>query len=320
MNINFDLSVILGVLASFVIANLIGPFIIKYLKILKFGQIERKLGPESHQKKQGTPTIGGIIFIIAILITNLIFVRRFSDEAMVCMYSLLAFGIIGFLDDILKIIKKDNEGLSSKQKMVLLLLISGGFAVYTYIRFGSQIYIPIAKVNFDLGWFYIPFVIFFYAAVTNATNFTDGIDGLLTSVTLIVMTFLCLVSYGLSYHTLAIFCGIVIGGLLGFLRFNSYPAKVIMGDTGSLAIGGVICTICIVIKLPLIVILIGGVYVLEMISVVIQILYFKRTKKRIFKMAPIHHHFELSGWHETKVVSIFSIVTVILCLLAFITL
>lgn len=320
MDINFDLSIILGVLVSFAIANIIGPFVIKYLKVLKFGQIERKLGPESHQKKEGTPTIGGIIFIIAILIANLIFVRRFSDEAMICMYSLLAFGVIGFLDDILKIIKKDNEGLNSKQKMILLLLVAGGFAVYTYFRFGSQIYIPIAKINFDLGWFYIPFVIFFYAAVTNATNFTDGIDGLLTSVTLVVVAFLCFVAYGLSYHTLAIFCGIVVGGLLGFLRFNSYPAKVIMGDTGSLAIGGVICTICIVMKLPLIVIIIGGIYVIEMLSVIIQVSYYKKTKKRIFKMAPIHHHFELSGWHETKVVTVFSMATFILCLIAFLTL
>ena len=320
MGIKIDLSVILGVLASFLIANIIGPFVIRYLKILKFGQIERDLGPKSHQIKQGTPTIGGIIFILAILISTLIFVKRFSDEAMICMYSLLAFAAIGFLDDILKILKKNNEGLNSKQKMILLLFVSGAFAVYTYFRFGSLIYIPILKEYFDLKWFYIPFVIFFYAAVTNATNLTDGLDGLLTSVTLIVMTFLCVVAYGLSSNTLAIFCGIVVGGLLGFLRFNSYPARVIMGDTGSLAIGGVICTICIVLRLPLIVILIGGIYVVEALSVVIQVLYFKKTKKRVFKMAPIHHHFELSGWHETKVVSVFSIATVILCLLAFITL
>ncbi len=320
MNINFNLSILLGVLISFFIANITAPFIIKYLKILKFGQIERKLGVESHKLKEGTPTIGGVIFILAILITTLVFVRGFSDEAMVCMYSVLAFALIGFLDDILKIIKKDNEGLKSKQKMVLLLLIATGFSIYTYFRFGSEIYIPIIKVYFDLGWFYIPFIVFFYAAVTNATNFTDGLDGLLTSVTLIVVTFLCLVAYGLSYNTLSTFCGIVIGGLLGFLRFNNYPAKVIMGDTGSLAIGGVVSTICIVMKLPLIILIIGGIYVIEMLSVVIQILYYKKTKKRVFKMAPIHHHFELSGWHETKVVTTFCISTVILCILAFIAL
>ena len=320
MNINFDLSIIFGVLVSFAIANIIGPLVIRYLKILKFGQIERKLGPESHKGKEGTPTIGGIIFIIAILIANLIFVKRFSDEAMICMYSLLVFGVIGFLDDILKIVKKDNEGLNSKQKMILLLIVAGGFAIYTYFRFGSLIYIPILREYFDLGWFYIPFIIFFYAAVTNSTNFTDGLDGLLTSVTLIVISFLCFVAFGLSYNTLAIFCGIVVGGLLGFLRFNNFPARVFMGDTGSLAIGGVICTICIVMKLPLIVIIIGGIYVIESLSVVIQIAYYKKTKKRVFKMTPIHHHFELSGWYETRVVMVFSMVTVILCLIAFITL
>ena len=320
MKIDFDLSIILGVLVSFAIANIIGPFVIRYLKILNFGQIERKLGPKSHKKKEGTPTIGGIIFMIAILITTLIFVRRFSNEAMICMYSLLVFGVIGFLDDILKIFKKDNEGLTSKQKMILLIIVSGFFAGYTYYAFGSEIYIPIAKVKHDLGWFYIPFIMFFYIAVTNATNFTDGLDGLLTSVTLIVVSFLCLVAFGLAYHTLAIFCGIIIGGLLGFLRFNNFPARVIMGDTGSLAIGGVICTICIVMQLPLIVIIIGGIYVIESLSVVIQILYYKKTKKRVFKMAPIHHHFELSGWSETKVVMIFSMTTVILCLIAFLTL
>jgi phospho-N-acetylmuramoyl-pentapeptide-transferase len=313
---------IYSVLVAFLISILEGPVIIPLLHKLKFGQSIREEGPKSHQKKAGTPTMGGIIFIISSFITMLLIVKKPGDEAMVALYAFVAFGIIGALDDGLKIIRKKNLGLRAYQKMILLLVVSGSFAYYAahnpYI--GTSIILPFAHKTWNLGVFYIPFIIIYFAATTNAVNLTDGLDGLATSVTLLVMTFFSLVSFATGHYTLAIFCAVVAGALLGFLRYNAFPAQVFMGDTGSLALGGAIAAIAMILKMPLLVIIVGGIYVMETLSVILQVASFKLTGKRIFKMSPLHHHFELSGWHETKVVSIFCIVTVILCLVAFLSL
>jgi phospho-N-acetylmuramoyl-pentapeptide-transferase len=317
----FNPVLIYSILVAFVIATLIGPLIIPVLRRLKFGQSIREEGPKSHQKKAGTPTMGGVIFILSTLITMILWVENPSDEAMIALYALIAFGFIGFLDDLLKIIRKKNLGLRAYQKMLLLIVFSTIFAFYAYNNsmIGTQIIIPFLKISVDLGIWYIPFIVFFFAATTNGANLTDGLDGLATSVTLLIMTFFAVVSFGMGSYTLARFCVILAGSLLGFLRVNAFPARVFMGDTGSLALGGAVAATAMMLKLPLIVIIVGGIYVAETVSVILQVASFKLTGKRIFKMAPLHHHFELKGWHETKVVSIFSITTVILCLVAFLS-
>ncbi|MCM8711006.1 phospho-N-acetylmuramoyl-pentapeptide-transferase [Clostridium sp. SYSU_GA19001] len=314
--------IVYSVLIAFFISLALGPILIPILHRLKFGQNIREEGPKSHQKKAGTPTMGGIIFIAASFITMAILIKKPSDEAMIALYAFIAFGIIGALDDGLKIIHKKNLGLKSGQKMILLLIVSGILGYYSAMSFsdGTIIIVPFIQKSVNLGKWYVPFIVLYYAATTNAVNLTDGLDGLATSVTLLVMTFFALVSYGLGHYTLAIFCGVIAGALLGFLRYNAFPAQIFMGDTGSLALGGAIATVAMMLKLPLLVIIVGGIYAIETLSVILQVASFKLTKKRIFKMSPLHHHFELSGWHETKIVSIFSIITVILCLVAFLSL
>jgi phospho-N-acetylmuramoyl-pentapeptide-transferase len=321
MNNLFNPVLIYSVLISFLISTLLGPLAIPMLHRLKFGQNIREDGPKSHQKKAGTPTIGGIIFIVASIISMFFIIRDPWDEAMIALYAFIAFGFIGFLDDILKIIHKKNLGLRAYQKMVLLLIISTTLAVYAYMNpnIGSRIIIPFMKTTIDLGIWYIPFIVVFFTATTNAVNLTDGLDGLATSITLLVMTFFAVVSYGMNHYSLAIFCAVVAGSLLGFLRYNAFPARVFMGDTGSLALGGALAAIAMLLRNPIIIIIVGGIYVIETLSVILQVASFKLTGKRIFKMAPIHHHFEMKGWVEPKIVSIFSIITVILCLIAFLS-
>lgn len=310
-----------SVLVSFVIATLLGPIAIPMLHRLKFGQNIREDGPKSHLKKAGTPTMGGIIFILASVISMILLVRNPSDEAMIALYAFVAFGFIGFLDDYLKILHKKNLGLRAYQKMILLLVFSTIFAYYAAVNsnIGTKIIIPFARITVDLGMWYVPFIVLFFAATTNAVNLTDGLDGLATSVTLLVMTFLAVVSWGMGHFTLSTFCLVVAGALLGFLRYNAFPARIFMGDTGSLALGGAIAAVAMMLKLPLLIIIVGGIYAMETLSVILQVASFKLTGKRIFKMAPIHHHFEIKGWPEPKVVSVFSIITVILCLIAFLS-
>lgn len=313
---------IYSVLVAFFISILQGPVLIPLLHKLKFGQNIREEGPESHKKKSGTPTMGGIIFIISTIITVFIILKKPGSETILALFAFVSFGLIGLLDDLLKIINKKNEGLKAYQKMLLLLIVSSIIAFYAYFspKIGSNIIIPFTHITFDLGIFYVPFVIFYFASATNAVNLTDGLDGLATSITLLVMTFLAVISYSTGHYTLAIFSSIVAGALLGFLRYNAHPAQIFMGDTGSLALGGAVAVVAMILKLELIFIIIGGIYVAETISVVLQVTSFKLYKKRIFKMAPLHHHFELSGWHETKIVTVFSIITVILCLIGFLSL
>ncbi|CBZ02767.1 phospho-N-acetylmuramoyl-pentapeptide-transferase [Clostridium botulinum H04402 065] len=251
----------------------------------------------------------------------LFIIKNYNKELLLVISSLIAFGLIGFIDDTLKKIHKKNEGLTSKGKMILLLFVSSIFAIYSYYNpsIGSIIMFPFTKKLFDLRILYIPFIIFYYVSTTNALNLTDGLDGLATSITLLVVTFFIFLSFGMGHYTLSISCGCIAGALLGFLRYNCYPAKIIMGDTGSLALGGAIATIAMILKNPFIVIIVGGIYVIEALSSLIQIVFFKLFGKRIFKMAPIHHSLELHGWHETKIVSVFSIITTILCLIGFLS-
>lgn len=311
--------IILGILSSFFITFLIGKFLIPIIRTLNLGQNIREDGPKSHQKKAGTPTFGGVIFILASIVVTLILCKDYKSEGMVALYSLLIFGLIGLTDDIFKKLHKKNEGLKPMGKLFLLLIASFTFTIYGYITpsIGSSIYIPLLDTSVDFKLMYVPFIIFYYLCTTNAVNLTDGIDGLCSTVTIIVMIFLLILSFSLGHYSLSIFCSIVVGCLLAFLIFNTFPAKIIMGDTGSLALGGAVATVAMILKLPLIIIIIGGIYVIETLSVVIQVTSFKLFGKRVFKMAPIHHSFELSGFHETKIVTIFSVTTVLLCLIAF---
>ncbi|MDO5516937.1 MAG: phospho-N-acetylmuramoyl-pentapeptide-transferase [Clostridium sp.] len=311
-----------ALLAPFVMALIfsliLGPIFIPVLHKLKFGQNIRKEGPKSHQKKAGTPTMGGLIFFISVAATILILGKNFAAQEMIILYSFLAFGFIGFLDDMLKIIHKQNEGLKAGQKMILLLLFSVALAWYGYKYVGTDILIPFVKnFSLDLKILYIPFIVIYYAAVTNAVNLTDGIDGLATSVTIIVLTFFTIVGYKTGNMAVAIFAITLTGALLGFLRYNAFPAKIFMGDTGSLALGGAIGTLALMMKMELLVIIVGGMYVIETLSVIIQVTSFKLTGKRVFKMSPIHHHFEQCGWSEVKIVTVFSCITTVLCIIGF---
>lgn len=316
-----DIRLIYGALISLVFSLLLGPIIIPILHRLKFGQNIRDEGPKSHMIKSGTPTLGGIIFIISTVISMIILKGKVNDEGMIALYSLLAFGFIGLLDDSLKIIHKNNLGLRAYQKMILLLIVSIFLSYYGYINdsIGTSIIIPFLGKSINLKALYIPFIIFYFIGTTNAVNLTDGLDGLATTITILVMTFFSLVSYSSSHYSLALFCGILAGALLGFLRFNSYKAQVFMGDTGSLALGGAVATVAMILRVEILVIIVGGIYVAETLSVIIQVASFKLTGKRVFKMAPLHHHFELIGWHESKIVSVFSIITVFLCLIGFLS-
>ncbi|WP_315108148.1 phospho-N-acetylmuramoyl-pentapeptide-transferase [Clostridium intestinale] len=311
---------LISLILSFLVATIIGSPIIKGLYNLKFGQNIRQDGPQSHLKKAGTPTIGGLIFITSTTIVTFIMIRDIKDEAFVALFAFIAFGFIGFLDDIIKIVKRNNLGLRAYQKMILLLIVSGVLSYYSYVELGTKINIPFINTQWDLGVLYIPFVIFYFAATTNAVNLTDGLDGLATSITILVMTFLSIVSFNLGNYTLTIFSIVLAGSLLGFLRFNAFPARVFMGDTGSLALGGAVATVALLLKIPFIVVIIGAIYVIETLSVIIQVSSFKLTGKRVFKMAPIHHHFEHMGWSETKIVTIFSIITVVVCFIGFLSL
>ena len=310
----------IGLILSIIFSLVSGPIAIPLLRKLKFGQNIREEGPESHLKKAGTPTMGGIIFILSSLIVMLILGNKFNDKAMIALYSLIAFGFIGFLDDLLKILKKQSEGLKPGQKMILLLIFSIALAIYGYYNLNTNLLIPFTSFEIQLGILYIPFVVIIYAATTNAVNLTDGLDGLATSVSILVLTFFTIVCFMMKETSLAVFCVVLIGGLIGFLKYNAYPAKIFMGDTGSLAIGGAIATIAIILEQPLLIIIVGGVYVFETLSVIIQVTSFKLTGKRVFKMAPVHHHFEKCGWSEVKIVTVFSLITAVLCLIGFLAL
>ena len=306
---------------TFILAVIAGPILIPILTRLKFGQTVRDDGPKTHYKKMGTPTIGGLIFLIPITLVSLYFSISYPKILPMVLVT-LGFGLIGLIDDLIKVIKKRKDGLYPKQKMFGLLLISTGFAFYTayFTDLGVDVAIPfIGTVNSVV--FFILFTIFVLIATTNGVNLTDGLDGLAAGVTLIVMVFFTVVAMTRAeWDYIKIFAASVSGGCLGFLVFNIYPARVFMGDSGSLALGGAVATTAIMLKMPFILLVVGAVYVVEVLSDIIQVAYFKTTGRRIFKMAPIHHHFELSGWKETKVVAVFWTATLILCVIAFLLL
>lgn len=314
--------IILTVLVSFLTSLIVGALLIPSLGLLKFGQHIREEEPENHQKKSGTPTFGGIIFILSIIITLLLITKNIRNEGMLALLGLLGFGFIGFLDDGMKIVRKKNLGLRAYQKMLLLVIFSGALAYYTcyILGYGTSILIPFSSKSIQLDVWYLPFIIFYFACTTNGANLTDGLDGLAATINLLIMTFFATLSFGLGHYSLCIFCTSVVGAVAGFLKFNMYPARVFMGDTGSLALGGAAATVAMILKLPLIILLVGIIYVVEILSVVLQVSSFKLRGKRLFKMSPIHYHYELSGWDETKIVSVFSIITVIFCFIAFLAL
>ena len=313
-------------LISFVISIILGLIIIPILKKLKVGQIERNDGPQSHLKKQGTPTMGGIIMMVTMILSVTgIYVfftstgrADIANKILPMLILTIGFGVIGFIDDFKKLVLKNTDGLKPKFKMLGLLIISVAFVIYLIqgAHLGTETYIPIAKIYIDLPlYIYIPFAILVILGTTNAINLTDGIDGLSSSVCAIIVTTLTIIGITLDIQEVSVFGSIIIGAILGFLVFNLHPAKVFMGDTGSLLLGGVISGIALYLKMPLILLVIALIPVLETLSVMIQVAYFKKTGKRIFKMAPLHHHFELSGWKENKVVIVFSLVTLLLCIL-----
>ncbi|MGL4990704.1 MAG: phospho-N-acetylmuramoyl-pentapeptide-transferase [Sarcina sp.] len=318
-----DVRIVIALLLGFIISIIVGPIFIPMLHKLKFGQNIREDGPQSHLKKAGTPTMGGIIFIIsASLVTlgvGLVTDMKNMSEIVAVVLAFLGFGVVGFIDDMLKIIHKNNLGLRSWQKMILLLIISGGLAIYANNTVGTVIDLPFVNFDINLGYLYIPLVVIYFAGASNAVNLTDGLDGLATSITVLVSTFFGIIAYKTGNISIAIFCVALAGALLGFLKFNAFPARVFMGDTGSLALGGAVATVALLLKMPILLAIVGGIYVLETISVILQVGSYKLRKKRIFKMAPIHHHFEQNGWSETKIVSIFSIITVILCFIGFLS-
>ncbi len=313
-------------LLSFALSVAVSIVIIPILKKLKVGQSEREDGPQSHLNKKGTITMGGIILIVTTLLLSAFLYMDYSLEdtniatrLLPMIFVTIGFGLVGFVDDFKKVILHNTDGLSPKLKMLGLMIIAIAYVVMLVFNFnnGTDIYIPFVKQYINLPlWIYIPFAVMVILAATNAVNLTDGIDGLSTSVTTIILTCLTVISIIWGVKETTIFGCIVIGAALGFLLFNLNPAQVFMGDTGSLLLGGAIAGIALYLKLPLLLIIIAIVPVIETVSVILQIAYFKKTGgKRLFKMAPIHHHLELSGWRENKIVSIFSLITLIMCMI-----
>lgn len=315
------------IIISFFVTLILSFIIIPILKRVKIGQIERDDGPESHLKKQGTPTMGGIIFIISIILcttgVNVILHIVGHSEMVKNLFPMLCltvgFGVIGFVDDFKKLVLKNTKGLKPSYKMFGLLLISIAytFFIIKFCNIGTETYIPFLKMDINItSGVYIVFAILVILATTNAVNLTDGIDGLSSSISAIIIAALTAIAMIKNETEVTIFGSIVIGSVLGFLMFNLHPARIFMGDTGSLFLGGVISSIALYLKMPLLLLIIALIPIIETLSVIIQVAYFKATGgKRFFKMSPLHHHFELSGWSENRVVMIFSLVTLLVCII-----
>ena len=313
-----DFGVAVPVLLSFVISAAAGPVIIPILRKLKVGQTVRDDGPQTHLKKNGTPTMGGIIFLLGVVVTSLFYVKDFPKIIPV-LFMTVGFGVVGFLDDFIKVVLRRSEGLTPAQKMAGQLVVTAVFAYYMVqiSDVGLTMLIPFSGGKYlDIGWLAVPLLFFAVIGTVNGTNFTDGLDGLAASVTVMVAVFFTVVAVGTNSGIAPVTCAVT-GGLLGFLLFNVYPASVFMGDTGSLALGGFVASGAYMMRLPLFLLIVGLIYLVEVLSVIIQVTYFKATHgKRFFKMAPIHHHFEKCGWSETRVVTVFSIITALCCLVA----
>ena len=317
--------VVMPVLIAFVITSVLGPVVIPLLRRLKAGQTERE-ELKSHLKKAGTPTMGGLMILAGIIVTSLVYMKEYP-KIMPILFVTVGFGIIGFLDDYLKVVLRRSDGLLPKQKMLGQILVTGVFAYYLYQaeEVSLRMLIPFTGgfeegAYLDLGWFALPVMFLAIIGTVNGANFTDGLDGLASSVTILIATFFSVVAVGSGSGIEPVTCAVV-GALLGFLLFNVYPASVFMGDTGSLALGGFVASSAYMMQMPMFILIVALVYWVELLSVMIQVTYFKKTGgKRIFRMAPIHHHFELGGWSETRVCAVFSIVTAILCLVGLLAL
>lgn len=315
---------VIAAIISFVITSIIGIFLIPFLKKLKYGQSIKEIGPTWHKAKQGTPTIGGIMFIVGIVIAVL-FLLAFSGSfdfgeihnerprIVSGMFMALMFGLIGFADDYIKVVKKRNLGLTARQKLLLQIIAAGLYLIieYTSGNQGTAMLVPFTSLQLHLGIFYWPVALFIIVGTVNAVNLTDGIDGLAASVTTVVAIAFMFSSKIVGYTAFAAVSAALAGGCLGFLVWNFHPAKVFMGDTGSLFLGGIICAIAFGIGQSLLLVPFGIIYIIEALSDIIQVISFKSTGKRVFKMAPIHHHFELSGWSEMKIVTVFTLTTAV---------
>ncbi|NLC67198.1 MAG: phospho-N-acetylmuramoyl-pentapeptide-transferase [Clostridiaceae bacterium] len=322
----FSISVqVIAFLITFIMALIMGPIMIPILRRLKFGQTIRDDGPSTHLKKMGIPTMGGLIFLIPIIIASFVYFPQYPEIILLAMVT-LGFGAAGFIDDFIKVTKKRKDGLYWDQKMLILVAVSVIFVIYSLNAgyLDTNIIVPFMGIDYSFtmpAWLFIPFSVFVLISITNAVNLTDGLDGLAAGVTLIVTVFFTIVAMMKSdWDFIKVFSAIVSGGCLGFLAFNIHPARVFMGDTGSLALGGAVGAISILMGMPWILLVAGFIYVVEALSVIIQVASFKLRRKRVFKMAPVHHHFELSGWKEQKVVLLFWGVTVISCLIGFLSL
>jgi len=315
------IDIVRNLFMSFIITLILGPIFIPLLRKLKIGQNVREEGPKTHLKKSGTPTMGGIIILIALVITVLTS-GLLNRDMYVLLLSTFGFGIIGFIDDYIKVVKKRSLGLRAYQKLIGQIILAIILAIYQSSTsvLGTKLIVPFLKNHYlDLGPLYVPFIAFVVVATVNSVNLTDGLYGLASGVTLIILSFFGLVAMNFGMESISIFSTTLAGACLGFLIHNAYPAKVFMGDTGSMALGGAVSAIAILLNLPLIIPIVGGIYFAEALSVIIQVTSFKLTGKRVFLMSPLHHHFEQKGWKETKVVAVFWIVTVILCLIGIVS-
>ena len=317
-----DFTFVVPVLISFVLSVIMGPIVIPMLRKMKMKQTERVEGVESHLQKAGTPTMGGVMILASIVVTSLFYVKDYP-KIIPILFVTLGFGLIGFLDDYLKVVMKRSDGLFPKQKFALQIVITAVFAYYLIhvTHTPLTLLIPFSGGRYwNIGWLAIPLLFIAVIGTVNGVNFTDGLDGLASSVTVLVATFFTVVAVETKSGIEPVTCAVV-GALMGFLLFNVYPASVFMGDTGSLALGGFVASTAYMLQMPIFIIIVGMIYLIEVASVMIQVTYFKKTGgKRIFKMAPIHHHFELCGWSETRIVAVFSIITAILCLIALLAL
>lgn len=307
----------LAIVIAFALTVAICPIFIPLLKKIKAGQSIREDGPKSHLVKSGTPTMGGIVIIFAVIFASLS-AGAPKREMLIILVAFMAFGALGFTDDFVKVALKRNLGLRAYQKLTMQVLIAVGIALYADVtEVGTAIWVPFINTYWDLGGFYIPFVAFVIVALANSVNLTDGLDGLAAGVSAIVALFMALAGTLMGEIISPVFCAAIAGSCIGFLLFNRHPARIFMGDTGSLALGGGIAVSAVLMNIELIIPIVGGIFVFEALSVVIQVISFKTRGKRVFKMAPLHHHFELSGWKETKIVLVFWGITALLCIVSY---
>lgn len=309
------------ILTGFLITVLLSPVFIPFLRRLKFGQSIREEGPQSHQKKTGTPTMGGLVFLLSITVTTIIMISKYSEAStntFLLLFVTLGFGLLGFLDDFIKVVMKRNLGLTSLQKLIgqIVIAVVFYFVYKNTAGFTPELSIPGTDISLHVGWFYIVIIIFWLVGFSNAVNLTDGLDGLVSGTAAIAFGAFAVLAWNAGQYDVSIFSVAVVGAVLGFLVFNAHPAKVFMGDTGSLALGGALATVALLTGLELLLVIIGGVFVIETLSVIIQVVSFKTRGKRVFKMSPLHHHYELSGWSEWKVVVTFWSVGLLFAILA----